>query len=185
MSDTENEKHPEKMGSAWTEEDDAKLFNLISKNKSIDYIADKLKRTKGGIDGRLRRYCRTEYKAGKTVDELYSLIKIKSKETITKWTEYVENTDKINTEKDILINKIVLIQKFIIQLAEKYESLDKKITQVDNKLDKLTKSFNEIEIDDIKYYLIGNEVYKIKNNGKLGKYIGIFKKGNIINDNEE
>jgi hypothetical protein len=103
----ENKKVPEKSpkkegpsnhGARWTPEQEEWMLNAIAKNTSIDKIAEKMERTKGGIRGRLLtiafKMINDEHKTYEEVSKITSL-SIEDIQTIIIKKAIIKNANNI------------------------------------------------------------------------------------------
>ncbi len=105
--------------------------------------------------------------------------KLKKEKKLTRITKK-ENQDKnilsieyMNNNLNEIKNALNKINESIVTLENNYNELHDKIAN--NGLNK----FNKLKYEEKEYYIINNDIYKINKDNSLGKYIGVFKKGNI------
>ncbi len=84
---------PERLGEAWTDEEDGRVLELIQQGRSIHEIASELKRTRGSITCRINLLSADMHKKGIGIETIQALTGLR--------TETIQKNVQNENEKDI------------------------------------------------------------------------------------
>ena len=102
IKDDSKKKLPSNYGNKWTDDDRNKLLNYLKEGKEIDFIANSLNRSEGGIRGEIKKIIFTKYLEGDDATKISKEMNIIYKN--------VKSIIKIHLERDCE-NEIAILEK--------------------------------------------------------------------------
>lgn len=157
----------ENSGTKWTIDEEEKLLKLISDGKDLYDISDEHKRNVGGIINRLETISWRLYNNGKSIDEIYNVLKLISKDDIELAIKIMRN--KKENEKIVAKNIIA------------------KNNDIRNTNDEIISTLNDIK-NMLKQLIEMNKKSNINNNDDIAKInlnATSRKSDNINNSNDD
>lgn len=145
----EDKEYPSNMGQKWNDEEEALLLKELNDNIDIEIIAQKHKRTIGGINSRRREIAYKMYLKNVSINEIIRQTKLDNnsiEETIKKRQN--NNSKKIKTKE--VDNIFISINKNdYIELQNDVKNMKNDIKQIKNTLEELVEMMKAVyEFED-------------------------------------